>query len=176
MIGTNKDTGEKELFGFRLVPVFDVKQTNGDPLDKIGHSRLIPESEYKFEDFQKTTPYPVKIEDCGDSNGQTDGKEIRITPKSNETSMIATLFHEEAHIEFNHVGSDIPRNIREITAEAVSYIVCTFFGIKNEKSKFYIGNWEQNKDELIGYGWEVVKVAEKIINRHKSAVMIKNTS
>ena len=153
--------------GFRPVSVFDVSQTEGAPID-VGCSDLIL-GEVDFQSIVKACPVPVHMKDLGLSNGNTNGKEINITPKENEAAMIATLIHEWAHIALGHCKEQgilyetDEKSAREIEAETAAYIVTTCLGLENNKSRLYIANWGAEKEELKGRGKKIISVAERII-------------
>ncbi len=158
-----------EVIYFRPVPVFDVSQTEGKPVE-IGCPSLVMSAEVDFEVLAKLAPVPVRVQPATFANGYTDGTQIVVTEKVNKTAMVATLLHEWAHVELNHVGivahtAVIPRDIEELEAEAVSYIVCSFLGVENKKSALYLGNWSATKDKLNNQGSRILKTAEKIIRK-----------
>jgi hypothetical protein len=182
--------------GFRLInKTFDASQTGVpkvisiptgrtfevlDPLDRTGldfGTELYingPENLH-FEDFVKDTNVKVNIKKTlGGASGQTGGQDIDVVEKENESAMITTLFHEEMHIDLGHLKKDceLSREVKEVTAEAGAYLVSTFFGIENNKAKYYIGNWGGNKELLKDRGAEVMRVAEKVIKRHLKTVIV----
>lgn len=170
VINVSDDGNEEEVIlikGFKPVPVFDISQTDGDPVD-VGCPDLI--SGYvDFERIAKACPFPVKIKDLGLSNGNTDGKTINITPKKNKASQCATLVHEWSHILLSHCDSSKTlfeteeQSVKEIEAETCSFIVCSAIGISNRKSRLYVGSWGGNKAELQNRGKKILSVAEKIV-------------
>jgi len=153
--------------GFRPVSVFDLSQTEGEPID-VGCSDLIS-GEVDFQSVVKACPVPVHMKDLGLSNGNTNGKEINITPKDNESAICGTLIHEWAHVSLGHceepgiLFESDKKSAKEIEAETTSYIVTTCLGLKNDKSRLYIGNWGANKEELQHRGKKIISVAESII-------------
>jgi len=158
-----------EFIYFKPVPVFDVSQTDGKPVE-IGCSSLIEPTGVDFEKLAELAPVKVSVQPAAFANGYTTGTIIVITEKENVAAMVATLIHEWAHIELGHTGvtahmESIPRDIKELEAEAVSYIVCSFLGIKNKKSALYLGNWSATKDKLTNQGSRILKTAEKIIRK-----------
>ena len=169
-IKSDKDEEETILIrGFRPVSVFDVSQTEGDLVD-VGCSDLIS-GNVDFDSIVMACPVPVNIKDLGLSNGNTNGKEINITPKENEAAMCGTLIHEWAHVALGHCKESgllfetDEKSAREIEAETASYIVTTCLGLENNKSRLYIANWGAEKEELKGRGKKIISVAEQII-RH----------
>jgi len=165
-----KSDDEEDIYivrGFRPVSVFDISQTDGDPVD-VGCSDLIS-GDVDLETLIKASPVPVHMKDLGLSNGNTNGKEINITPKKNSASVFSTLAHEIAHIKLGHCDNKgilfetDDRSAKEIEAETVSYIVTSFLGLENSKSRLYVGNWGANKEELQSRGKKIISVAESIL-------------
>lgn len=170
MVKKIKADDDEESFiirGFRPVSVFDISQTEGEPVD-VGCSDLIS-GNVDFESIVKACPVPVHIKDLGLSNGNTNGKEINITPKENESAMASTLIHEICHVKLGHCDDSgilfetDDRSVKEIESETCNFIVCSTIGIQNNKSRLYIGNWGANKEDLQHRGKKIISVAESII-------------
>ena len=93
-------------------------------------------------------------------------KHIKIANRNHPNAELACLAHELGHGELNHIDrtkNNLPRHIKEIQAEAVSYLVSCCLGIKNEKSRLYIMNWKGSKQEVTEYGPIVINTASKIL-------------
>lgn len=164
----DKET-EEDIYlvkGFRYVNVFDVNQTKGDNLD-FGHQKMVT-GDISFDAIKQISPLPIKVEYSGTSNGNVNKDRILVAPKDNEAAMVATLIHEIAHYKLGHVGTDMDKAIKEIEAEAVSYIVTTYLGLKNEKSQYYIRSWSSGIEELRGRGKKIISTAESIIREIES--------
>ncbi len=161
IVEIDEDTGEETvryaLNGFRSVPVFELCQTSGEPLE-----RPTKNHEYKslkqldVDDFIAKCGVPVEFEDLLHSNGYTDGKKIVIGTHNDSLASICTLFHELAHyhLHFNREGEEIKLysddsvNMKELEAEAVAYMVSSALGIENQYSKKYISNWNRDNGNL----------------------------
>ncbi len=170
---TEDDKEDITVTRFRVVSVFDVTQTDGEPLT-LGHSdRVTGDTSLKLDDVTKLFSYPVIISN-GIESGHTDSKVITLSDRENKISMLATYFHELAHtmLHFGDNRKEIPQDVRELEAEAVSYIVCASFGIDNQISKYYIGNWRGNKDKLGYSGQHIIKIAEKIVRAIESSNIV----
>lgn len=153
---------EKKLRYFMSVSVFDYSQTEGEPIELGCSEKVTGKTRYEFADVIKLFEYPVEIVAPQMASGSTDGKTITIN-EAKPLAMLATYFHELAHCMLKHVGSDIDRETRELQAEATSFLVCSYLGIKNDISKYYIGNWKGDKEKLMNSGTAVLRTAEKII-------------
>ncbi|OBW62026.1 ArdC family protein [Dehalococcoides mccartyi] len=168
----DKKTAIKMLVGFRIVSVFDISQTAGEPIELGCQDLIHGNPNIDLDKIASLFPYPLTIEDkVSDCNGRTNGKEIFIT-RHNSQAMLATYFHELAHCMLEHVSliahtasEPLPRSIAEMEAEAVSYLVSNYVGIDNDKSALYLGNWRADKEKLENSGIKILKVAEQIIKQ-----------
>lgn len=149
------------ISGWRYVNVFDVNQTEGENLD-FGHSDKI-KGTISFEAIKEISPLPVEVRYDGTSNGNITLERIVIAPKNNEAAMVATLLHEIAHYKLGHLGSELDKDTKELEAETVSFIVCCYLGLDNQKSHYYIGAWKGDQKKLKGKGKHLISVAESII-------------
>lgn len=149
------------ITGWRYVNVFDVNQTEGENL-KFGHEDKV-RGNISFDIIKKISPLPVIVEYSGTSNGNVTNDRILVAPKDNEASMVASFLHELGHYKLGHLGSDLDKEIKEIEAEVVSYIVTSYLGLENEKSKYYIGSWNGSADKLKGRGKKIISISEAII-------------
>lgn len=160
----NEDNEEEYIKGYRLVNVFDISQTDGEKII-FGNAEYV-KNDIDFNYFFEKCPYPITIKDLGMANGKTDGDNIYLSPKHG-AAMITTMFHEMAHIILDHCTSFGDDMSHEVQAEAVSYICSTFFGVENNKSKYYISIHGGDEDILTGHGVEILSTAEKIIKIFK---------
>ena len=90
---------------------------------------------------------------------------ITLAKRNNPLSVVATYFHELAHCVLKHPG-ELEHHDRctiELEAEAVAYIVSSYYGIHNDRSRYYISNWKGDPDKLALAGNRVVRTANQII-------------
>ncbi|ADZ10378.1 hypothetical protein Metbo_2163 [Methanobacterium lacus] len=149
------------ITGWRYVNVFDVSQTEGEELE-FGHSDKVV-GNVCFDDLKKISPLPVIVEYAGTSNGNVTKDRVLVSPKENQAAMVATLIHEMGHYKLGHLESDFDKETKEVEAETVSFIVTSYLGLKNEKSKYYVGSWNGSGEKLRGRGKNIIAVAEAII-------------
>ena len=157
------------ITGWRYVNVFDVAQTEGENLE-FGHSDKVTGDNISFDVIKNISPLPVIVEYAGTSNGNMTAERILVAPKDNPGAMIATLIHEVAHFKLNHIESELDKETKEIEAETVSFIVTSYLGLDNQKSKYYIGSWNGSGDKLQGRGKNIIAVAEAIIRDINSLI------
>jgi len=170
----DKETGELEdgdatgtVRHFIPVHVFDVSQTEGEPVD-LGHSEMVHGgAQVDLDTLAALFGYPMVIDEAASqSNGHTDGRTITVTRKDNKASMLSTYFHELAHCELGHQNGhkDMAKPVKELEAEAVAYLVCRHLEIQNDRARYYIGKWA-GKEDLGRAGSRVLKTAEAIIRK-----------
>jgi len=162
-----KEKVEKIITLFREVKVFDVSQTEGKDLENEVSSYVNGrKSKITFEGVKDVFSFKVEIIKNVTKGGSTNGEIVKITKSKNEAFMLTSLFHELGHCYLNHVGDkEKTREIKEIEAEAVSYIVSSYFDIQDEGSKFYIKNWGGDKETVKKSGLKILQTAEKIIRK-----------
>jgi antirestriction protein ArdC len=148
--------GEQAIFGFRIAHVFDVEQTEGDPLPEF--ARLSGDAKGWLAHLENTVrDAGVDLEyghigfPIGAKGISTPGA-IKVSPRLSEPEKFAVLVHEFAH-ELLHQRTDrkqhTTRQIRETEAEAVAYTVCRAFGIDSTtRSSDYIQLYRGNEETL----------------------------
>ncbi len=152
---------EIKIPAFRVVPVFDVSQTEGKELPDIGVSELSGSVE-DYEDFMQAlteiSPVPIGYEQIdGDAKGYFDTEEHRIALQEgmSQSQTVKTAVHEVVHAKLHdrELNSDLEesipkdRNTKEVEAESVAYTVCQHFGIDTSDYSFgYIAGWSSGKD------------------------------
>ena len=152
---------EIKIPAFRAVSVFDVSQTDGEPLPELEAKELVSTVE-GYEDFIKAisfvAPAPIGFEDIpGDSKGYFNIEENRIAVQEgmSESQTLKTMVHETAHSmlhnkEVNKEDILAPakdRNTKEIEAESIAFTVCRHFGIDTSEYSFsYIAGWSSGRD------------------------------
>ena len=152
---------EIKIPAFRVVPVFDVSQTEGKELPDIEVNELSGSVE-DYEDFMQAltevSPVPITYEDIdGDAKGyfHTTDHRIAIQEGMSQSQTVKTAIHEVAHAKLHdrERNQDIDkvldkdRNTKEVEAESVAYTVCQRFGIDTSDYSFgYIAGWSSGKD------------------------------
>ena len=157
----DEDGNEKERelrwTGFKAVPVFDVSQTDGEPLPEIA-TKLTEEVDGYERIVRSLTDLagiPVTFMAYDDaSNGYFDrySNEIVVKDGMSQSQTVKTLVHEVAHSILHRNGGEqekADRNIREVQAEGVAYVVCRCLGIDSSGYSFgYVAGWGGTKDML----------------------------
>ncbi len=107
--GDDAQSRRRVLRGFRVAYVFDVSQTEGEPLPEVAPKLLTGEAPAALWDFltaQVTAHgYTVNRDHCG-ANGVTDRatRTVTVRPDVDPAQAVKTLAHELAHIECGHTA------------------------------------------------------------------------
>ena len=125
---------------FKVATVFDVSQTEGRELPRIGVSELAGEvADFSaiYARLAELSPLPVEQDRVpGSAKGYTSFTEGRIVlrPGMSQAQTIKTLVHEIAHAILHDPsqasgGEPRQRREKEVEAESVAYVVCQHFGL-----------------------------------------------
>lgn len=179
-IGEDEEGNPEYITWFKSVPVFDVSQTDGEPLVK--YFAKFTGNEFTIEEIVSRCNVKVNFIEGEIRRGYTDGKEIYVSSEIPVERQICTFFHELAHhnLHYDNKGRELERETKELEAEAVSFLVSNFLGIQDKSSPAYILDWTKNYDDdkraelLKGKGSNVLKTAQKIIEDLKLGDLLKN--
>lgn len=157
----NTVTEQKEVQvpAFKIVSVFDVSQTEGEPLPSLGVEELTGSVE-QYQDFfkalEQTSPVPIGFEDIpGGSHGyyHLTEKRIAIQEGMSELQTLKTAIHEIAHSKLHAIDPEAPATdrpdsrTREVQAESVAYTVCQHYGLDTSDYSFgYVAGWSSGRD------------------------------
>ena len=127
----------KLLYGFRLVSVFDISQTEGEPLPDIGQVQGDPGQHLPMlRSLIIDRGIQLDYEDLGGAEGVSRGGSIAIQRGLEPAKEFLVLAHELAH-EMMHRGDRrdaTSKRQRELEAEAVGYVVSQAFGVDNVRA------------------------------------------
>jgi antirestriction protein ArdC len=162
----DKATGETRSYvsGFRAVPVFDVSQTEGDPLpEQIVPVLLDGEAPVGMFDAlallvaEKGYALEVGPSVHGENGYCSPGRKmIHLTEGLSDAQTCKTLVHETAHMllhtEEDALTEDAMRHrgVAEVEAESVAHIVLGALGMPTDDYSLpYIGGWSDGKPEAV---------------------------
>ncbi|MEO1279732.1 MAG: ArdC family protein [Planctomycetota bacterium] len=127
------DEDPERILRFRVVHVFDVSQTEGEPLPEPARAGGDP-AEFldRLETFVVVSGITLEyVGDLGRAEGLSSGGAIRIRQGLKPAERFSVLVHELAH-EILHHGEGVERpskTVRETEAEAVAHIVGNAVGL-----------------------------------------------
>ena len=181
MVGKKKSAGElsededTRLFGFRAAHVFDVSQTEGEPLpefaavkgDPCGHTERLKQV---IADQNIVLEYDGGI---APAKGMSSGGKITLLPDLPPAEHMAVLVHELAH-EKLHRGerrAQTTRTVRKTEAEAVAFVVCEAIGLDvNTSAADYIHLYAGDQSTLAESLNFIQSTAAKILTAITTAV------
>ena len=144
---------------FKATTVFDIDQTEGEPIQTIAPEELT-EAVQDFDLFMQAitdiSPVPIRFDEIeGSAKGYYDNanKEIVIRKGMSESQTIKTAIHECGHAMLHDrdlmlaSGIKKDRETKEVEAESVAYSVCSAFQIETSDYSFpYIAGWSSGRD------------------------------
>lgn len=144
----------KEVKGFYLASVYDVRQTEGEPIPKPIYEleeniNNPPKFDWYIKAITKLSPVPIQFAEIkGTAKGffVPSEKQITIRPGMSESQTIKSMLHEITHsiLHDNNVpvfgSSEYAR--QEIEAESVAYMIANSLGIETQEYSFgYLASW-----------------------------------
>ena len=155
---------------FKVVYVFDVSQTEGDPLPEAPDttavsgdaSRLLP----ALENAVRTKGIRLSYaQDLGGADGVSRKGEIEILGSLRTAERFSVLAHEFAH-ELLHGSWEraggLSRKVKELEAEATAYVVLRHFGLEG-KAPTYLALYRVEEVGILGSLDRIVSTASGII-------------
>ena len=144
---------------FKATTVFDIDQTEGEPIQTIAPEELteaVQDFDLFIQAITDISPVPIRFDEIeGSSKGYYDNanKEIVIREGMSESQTIKTAIHECGHAMLHDrdlmlaSGVKKDRETKEVEAESVAYSVCSAFQIETSDYSFpYIAGWSSGRD------------------------------
>jgi hypothetical protein len=176
IIGRRRDAADddaKGVLGFRAAYVFDLAQTDGEPLAETAEASGDPGS--KTEALRAAiVERGISIEtvdDLGGALGTSSGGRIQILNGLSAAEEFVVLAHEYAH-ELLHRADDRPasRDTRELEAEAVAFVVGEAVGLDTrEASRDYLHLYHGDREALTQSLDRIQRAVSVILNAVSSA-------
>ena len=155
--------GETTRPMFRLIPVFDVSQTDGRPLPVLAEDLTGNVAQYDafMAALSAVSPFPISFEALpSDTDGKCryESRTIALRTGMSETQTVSAAIHEMTHALLHERAVEMPiaegasqktksRETEEVEAESVSYAVCQYYGIETGANSFgYVANWSESME------------------------------
>lgn len=179
---TDEATGDRKTWvsGFKVVSVFDVSQTDGDPLPEDPARPVLLEGDAPQGLLDSLTAivtghgYSLRFgpTERGE-NGYTrpSDKVVQVTEGLSPAQTVKTLAHEIAHMLL-HVDEDVlnaealaHRGVAEVEAESTAHLVMAEHGVATDAYTLpYVAGWSDGKPEVVAKTADrVVKTARTIL-------------
>jgi N-terminal domain of anti-restriction factor ArdC len=140
---------------FGVEHVFDVSQTSGTALPESPQPLLLQGEApvglgAAISELVEAAGYKVStVPDArhlGGANGQThyEARTVVIRADMDDAAMVKTLIHEAAHVLLHEgpPGRYLPRDLKEVEAESVAFVVATVHGMDTDEYSFpYVAGW-----------------------------------
>lgn len=144
---------------FKAATVFDISQTEGEPLPTIGVEELSGQTENysaMIDSLRALSPVPVRFDEITSGAkgyfSQTE-KEVVVKRDMSQLQTVKTLIHEIAHAVLHDREKLKAENLmkdrltKEVEAESVAFSVCTYFGLDTSEYSFpYIAGWSSSME------------------------------
>ena len=149
-----------QMPAFKVVSVFDVSQTEGEPLPSIVVNELsgsVQDYQDFFKALEQSSPVPIGFEDIeGGAHGYFHllDNRIAIQEGMSQLQTIKTAIHEIAHAKLHAIDPNDPEQTnrpdsrtREVQAESVAYAVCQYYGLDTSEYSFgYVAGWSSGRE------------------------------
>ena len=160
--------------GFRVVYVFDIAQTDGDPVPDVAPVLLDGDDPGRLYDALAAqvaaagfTLHRAPI-DSG-ANGQTDyaARAVTVRPDVSAAQGCKTLAHELAHVLMHAEDAPASRDHCEVEAESVAYVVCHAAGLDSDDYSLpYVAGWAGGDMTVLrATADRVVTTARKVLDQ-----------
>ena len=144
---------------FRVTTVFDVSQTDGEPIPSLEVNELtasVKDYALLTAAIEQVSPVPMRFDEIkGEAKGYYSDadKEICIQVGMGESQTIKTMIHEVAHAMLHNSdfmkqhGKEKDRLTKETEAESIAFTVCSALGIDTSDYSFpYVASWVSGKE------------------------------
>jgi antirestriction protein ArdC len=158
------------LTGFGVGNVFDVSQTEGEPLH---YEYNIPDtSALDYFKIKKLFPIDISEKILKAERGyyRPHDHKIVINEISNNDDKLRTLFHELGHSMLHPENCEISRSVKEVEAEAVCSLVCSYLELDYSLSDSYIAGFAKSSAILDDIRYtKIIATADSIIKKVNQA-------
>jgi len=172
-----RDDAASLIFGFKVAYVFDVTQTEGDPLPEFANAIGEPgDWLVHLEESIREAGVTLEYDHIpGGADGCSFKGKITVRPDLLPNEKFAVLAHELAH-EIMHKDDERRKEttllIRETEAEAVAYAVCLACGIDSttrsaDYIQLYRGNEETLRESLTVVRDTAAQIIGKLRTKHE---------
>jgi len=148
----DQETEEVKRTYFNTVYVFDISQTEGEPVPQLDMELENTNQELinLLLDYAKSQEIEIAFKSLsGGTDGYSRGGEIVINDNANETEQASILVHEltHEHLHFNSESNslNLSKETIEMEAEAVAFVVMDYFNIESKSDK-YLALYKESYD------------------------------
>jgi antirestriction protein ArdC len=173
-----------KLVGARPAYVWDVSQTDGDPIPEMPAPKLLegqaPAGLWdglvaQIEALGFTVSRVSHEDEIGGADGRTsfDTRQVAVRTNFAEANQVTTLAHELAHVLMHDPKDEDARQhrgIREVEAESVALMICAAHGMDTSVNTIpYVAGWATSVKDADPV--EVVKTTGERVRRTAAAIL-----
>ncbi|TKX82287.1 DUF955 domain-containing protein [Halorubrum sp. SD626R] len=173
---TPPDEWDEGVVGFKPVPVFDISQTQGEPLPELETAAQGEADELLAGLLAAADALGVTVDVVSAGvwpHGDADGvcRHVDDTPhiqvqEADPAAVAGTLLHEYAHALLHDPADTADREAREREAEAVAYVAGRHFGLGMDGSALYLAAWsDDDADRLLERCERIRATSTTVIDR-----------
>lgn len=149
----NGETEEREGIFFKVVHVFDVSQTEGEALPELDCPNIGEAADKLLADLcivGKQRGIAIEFKALNGPFGSSGNGAVKIDPFYSTGQQAKTLAHELANEALHwEKGQRITRDMAELEAESVAYVVCRHFGLDTSvRSSRYIALYRGDSERM----------------------------
>lgn len=167
------DVQIKKVPKFVPMYVWDVKQTDGEPLPSLTTKLEQTVDNYKMllDSIKDSSDFEFAFEDIPNgANGYCNHEHKRIVIQQGmpEAQTVKTAVHELAHSIMHDGTASTDRHTKEVQAESVAFVVCEHYGIDTSDYTFpYLASWSKTAElkELQGSMDAIQNAANELITK-----------
>ena len=161
---------------FKVVTVFDVSQTYGEPLPQLASDLTgdVQQFDIFMEALKRSAPVPLEVQPLAsnlDGYFSPTEQKIAIREGMSEVQTICAAVHEITHSILHNKEEKAEekksQRTQEVEAESVAFSVCAYYGIETGENSFgYLASWSSGQDlkELKASLETINRTAGKLIN------------
>jgi hypothetical protein len=178
-------TDERTWLRFRVAHVFDILQTEGEPLASFTRPLRLDDASFasSVDELRKValalpggvvSGIEVRPRGAADPRGAggwynlTTRAIVVVTDGATHAQQFKTLVHEIAHAILHPAAEHHAQPVREVEAESVAYVVCSALGLDSSSYSFpYVSHWASgdNAAKLVQQSGErIAKTARAILD------------
>lgn len=168
-----KTIQDYKIVGYRYIPVFDIRQTSGNDLEKTtfeGNSKNLTKLYKGMKSYiGQNTDWRVLEKDLPKnmaSECDWVGKTININSKlPTSAKKLERLYHDYANVQLLNVGNNQESTVRELQSEAVAYVAMQKNGVEIDADKLgYASRWIRDNKTLHEMLEGIYTVANKAVD------------
>lgn len=179
----NNELGSTNRTSYKLVPVFDISQTN-IPIEK--YPELLKDSTPKINvdnqkiisDLTKYLGINVIKENTQSAGGYIDinNKKIVINSMNTVDQNNATILHELGHLaseaQYSKLGFKPTAAQKEVHAEGIAYLVANHLNIDlSKRSTTYIASWSEKEVDSFSKNLDIIKKGANFLNNNIDKIL-----